>query len=120
MSFRGSDGSVQIECPDSKNMTFRDLNKNGRLDPYEDPCCPIEDRVEDLLSQMTLEEKAGMMFQTTIQIGRDGDLVEAASSQQPYPTCEMVSTRMMNHFNVRNIPEPRVMAEWHNKLQRLA
>ena len=53
-------------------MTFRDLNKNGRLDPYEDPNCPLEQRVEDLLSQMTLEEKAGIMFQTTIRVGVDG------------------------------------------------
>lgn len=43
-------------------IVFRDLNKNGKLDPYEDPRRPIEDRVEDLLTQMTLEEKAGIMF----------------------------------------------------------
>jgi beta-glucosidase len=43
-------------------ISFRDLNKNGRLDPYEDPRRPIEERVEDLVSQMTLEEKAGLMF----------------------------------------------------------
>ena len=36
---------------------YRDLNKNGRLDPYEDPRLPIEVRVEDLLAQMTLDEK---------------------------------------------------------------
>jgi len=34
-----------------------DLNKNGRKDVYEDPAAPIDKRVEDLLSQMTLEEK---------------------------------------------------------------
>ncbi|MDX1674318.1 MAG: glycoside hydrolase family 3 N-terminal domain-containing protein [Longimicrobiales bacterium] len=34
-----------------------DLNKNGRLDPYEDPGRPIPERVEDLLARMTLEEK---------------------------------------------------------------
>lgn len=37
------------------DLSFRDLNKNGRLDPYEDPRRPIDKRVEDLLSQMTLE-----------------------------------------------------------------
>ena len=42
----------------TSNTSFRDLNKNGRLDPYEDPRRPISERVEDLLSQMTLEEKA--------------------------------------------------------------
>jgi beta-glucosidase len=34
-----------------------DLNKNGRMDVYEDPKAEINKRVEDLLSQMTLEEK---------------------------------------------------------------
>ena len=34
-----------------------DLNKNGKVDPYEDPAVPVEQRVENLLSQMTLEEK---------------------------------------------------------------
>jgi beta-glucosidase len=34
-----------------------DLNKNGRMDVYEDPKAPIDKRIDDLLSQMTLEEK---------------------------------------------------------------
>ena len=34
-----------------------DLNKNGRMDVYEDPKAQIDRRVEDLLAQMTLEEK---------------------------------------------------------------
>ncbi|MEM0309163.1 MAG: glycoside hydrolase family 3 protein, partial [Thermofilaceae archaeon] len=34
-----------------------DFNKNGVMDPYEDPTRPVEERVEDLLSRMTLEEK---------------------------------------------------------------
>ncbi len=34
-----------------------DFNKNGRKDIYEDPSQPVEKRVTDLLSQMTLEEK---------------------------------------------------------------
>ena len=53
-------------------MEFRDLNKNGRLDPYEDARNPVETRVEDLLSQMTLKEKAGLMFITMIGMNQDG------------------------------------------------
>ena len=34
-----------------------DFNKNGREDIYEDPAQPIDKRVDDLLAQMTLEEK---------------------------------------------------------------
>ena len=40
-----------------------------RSPAYEDPRRPIAERVEDLLRQMTLEEKAGLMFQTMIGIG---------------------------------------------------
>lgn len=38
-----------------------DFNKNGRMDVYENPSARIEDRIEDLLSQMTLEEKTCQM-----------------------------------------------------------
>src|SRR4029450_341209 len=34
-----------------------DLNKNGRMDVYENPKAEVESRISDLLSQMTLEEK---------------------------------------------------------------
>ena len=37
---------------------WTDFNKNGVKDVYEDPSAPLEDRVEDLLGQMTLEEKS--------------------------------------------------------------
>jgi beta-glucosidase len=42
--------------------TFRDLNENGRLDPYEDPGMTIETWAQDLLRQITIEEKAGPTF----------------------------------------------------------
>ena len=38
-----------------------DFNKNGVMDVFEDPSQPIDKRVEDLLSQMTLEEKTCQM-----------------------------------------------------------
>src|SRR6185503_8005306 len=40
-----------------QNNSYRDLNKNGRMDVYENSNAAIDARVEDLLSQMTLEEK---------------------------------------------------------------
>lgn len=38
-----------------------DFNKNGKMDLYENPKAPLEDRVQDLPSQMTLEEKTCQM-----------------------------------------------------------
>lgn len=37
---------------------WTDLNKNGRKDPYEDPSLPIDERIDDLMAQMTIEEKS--------------------------------------------------------------
>src|SRR5690348_10434619 len=53
---------------------FRDLNKNGRLDPYEDSRLPVEERVADLLAQMTVEEKVGLMFHQMTGMTPDGEL----------------------------------------------
>lgn len=54
--------------------TFRDLNKNGKMDVYEDSKQPVEARVNDLLKQMTLEEKAGMMFINGAKVNEDGSI----------------------------------------------
>ena len=51
-------------------IAYRDCNRNGSLDPFEDPRRPVDERVADLLSQMTLEEKAGMMFHQGLGVGR--------------------------------------------------
>jgi beta-glucosidase len=47
-------------------LTFKDLNKNGTLDKYEDWRLPVDARVADLVSKMTVEEKAGLMIHTSL------------------------------------------------------
>jgi len=101
-------------------LSFRDLNKNGLLDPYEDYRLPIEERVEDLLSQMTLEDKTGLMFQTMISINKDGTLADKKSLMNPVPTTEMIVERKMNHFNVLQLPPIKKMVEWVNRVQKMA
>ncbi|HEU5200478.1 MAG TPA: glycoside hydrolase family 3 N-terminal domain-containing protein [Ktedonobacterales bacterium] len=101
-------------------FAYRDLNKNGRLDPYEDQRRPLEERVEDLLTQMTLEEKAGLLFQPPIGVPADGSLAEQPTPFSRTPTSEFVLKRLLNHFNVFAIAHPRQMAVWYNRLQALA
>ena len=101
-------------------ITFRDLNKNGKLDIYEDPRRPIEERVEDLLKQMTLEEKAGMLFQTMMFINKDGTLKEKMGMIPLPQASDMIARRLMNHFNLLEGTDPRHLAEWHNRIQKLA
>ena len=52
--------SLPAQQPQKQNIYhdgWIDLNKNGRMDVYENPKAPIEKRIDDLLSQMTLDEK---------------------------------------------------------------
>ena len=46
-------------------LRFRDLNRNGTLDPYEDWRLTPDARARDLVARMTLEEKAGTMMHGT-------------------------------------------------------
>ena len=104
----------------SSELSFRDLNKNGRLDPYEDPRRPLEERVEDLLGQMTLEEKAGLMFHTIAGVNPDGTLDPPAQGPFREPITDVVTGKHITHFNVHALPAPRLAAQWHNRLQELA
>lgn len=54
---------VGLQSSDSSiyHKNWIDFNKNGRKDVYENPKAPIEKRVDDLLSQMTIEEKTCQM-----------------------------------------------------------
>jgi beta-glucosidase len=99
---------------------FRDLNKNGQLDPYEDPRQPIAARVADLLGQMTLEEKAGLMFHTFVPVNPDDTMLTGPGMSGRASISEMLLNQGMTHFNVARIAAARPTAEWHNRLQRLA
>ncbi|MGB0112906.1 MAG: glycoside hydrolase family 3 N-terminal domain-containing protein [Ilumatobacteraceae bacterium] len=87
--------------------------------PTLDATAPIEERVQDLLSQMTLEEKVGQMFHTMVLIGPDGTLT-GAFEQMGLPSPEdMVVDRQMTHFNLLGAATITEMAQWHNRLQAL-
>ncbi len=101
-------------------MDYRDLNRNGKLDVYEDVRRPVEERVENLLGQMTLEEKAGLMHHTPIGMNPDGSLIDSPAPFSPVATQELVLGRHIRHFNLYWTPGAREVAAWHNRLQRLA
>ena len=101
--------------------TYRDLNKNGQMDVYEDTRRPIAERVEDLLSQMTLAEKAGQMFINGARVNDDGSL-EDKPGGPPFPgvAIDQIDNQQMSHFNLWGIPSIEAVAIWHNKLQAYA
>src|SRR6476620_9007637 len=58
---------------------FKDANGSGAVDRYEDWRLPVGARVDDLVSRMTLEEKAGLMLIDTIGPGCGGAVTAAAT-----------------------------------------
>ena len=65
-------GARKVEILTEGKFQFKDLNKNGQLDPYEDWRLPMEERIANLVSQMTLEEKVGLMFHPNIAVNESG------------------------------------------------
>lgn len=56
------DPASGVKLLEDDGFAFKDLNGNGKIDPYEDWRLPISERVADLLSQMTTDEKLSMML----------------------------------------------------------
>jgi len=100
---------------------YRDLNHNGKLDIYEDPRQPIEARVEDLLGQLTLEEKAGLMFIHGSMVNPDGSIeLKPENPGFRLNAADMIAGQRMNHFNLWEVPSAMILPVWYNRLQLFA
>ncbi len=120
-----------IEAPfiEKSGIKYRDLNKNGKLDVYEDFNASLEDRVNDLVSQMNIEEKAGAMFVTMIGTTPDGEPVETPiisldmmnmmmSFMLP-SNSELIAKQKLNSFNILSSIDANLMAHYNNAIQKM-
>src|SRR5215213_7075698 len=89
--------------------------------PYLDPALSPEQRTEDLLARMSLEDKAGQLFHSQIGMGLGGTLADADPDFGLPSTEDLVLGRRMTHFNLLGVvDDPRSVASWHNRIQQLA
>ena len=101
-------------------LRFRDLNRNGQLDPYEDWRLTPAARARDLVSQMTLEEKAGAMMHGT---ARSGGPMGGAGVGTGYDTAAnraLIEGAKVNSMITRLGGDPASLAAQNNALQQLA
>ncbi len=98
-------------------MSAADTTAGSRF-PYEDPVLPVDQRVADLLGRMTVEDKAGLMFQSMTAYSDPDQRVDAFG----LPSLNsMIERRRMTHFNLTGSPETaRDMVQWHNRAQDIA
>ena len=101
----------QSNTEKTQESTFRDLNKNGKKDIYEDPSQPIDKRIDDLLSQMTVEEKAGLMFNAI----SGADFGEGLGRVDSF-----ISQVKINHLDMPGRATAKEVMEYSNTVQKLA
>jgi beta-glucosidase len=94
-------------------LKFRDLDRNGRLTPYEDWRLSPSRRAADLLRRMTPAQKAGLLVQTlglpTTATGYDLPAVKV-----------LVADKSMTTLITRLAAAPAVLADQNNRIQAIA
>ena len=112
-------GEVKILVID--NQEFRDLNKNGVLDKYEDYRLAADIRSDDLLSKMTIDEKIGQMFHPPFILKPDlfMFLYEIAVRGNKLTETQILQNNI-THFNLYGNPNPNILGRKINKLQKIA
>ena len=99
--------------------TFRDLNKNNKLDIYEDHRLSSLERSEDLLSKMHLEEKIGQMFHPPFILRPDiWMFIYEMAIRGNKSTESQILFDNISHFNLYGSPSPQELAEQINDFQK--
>ncbi len=101
-----------------EGRTFRDLNRNGKLDKYEDWRLPSAVRAADLVSQMTLEEKAGAAVHASA--AAIGNPMGMGDSYDTAAVGVSIRTRHVNSMITRLSVAPATFATQNNTLQAIA
>jgi beta-glucosidase len=105
---------------EQQGLHFRDLNRNGALDPYEDWRLPPSTRAKDLVSRMTLEEKAGMMMHGTARSAGQGGAIGFRTGYDTTSIGKLIRDVGVNSFITRLSGDPRTLAGEDNELQEIA
>ncbi len=105
----GYSASSGVQILTKSGYAFKDLNRNGKVDIYEDWRKPARERAADLASQMSIEQIAGLMLY---------------SAHQAVPTEEISEAQMkfltednLRHVLVTRVGSPEIAAKWSNNVQ---
>lgn len=95
-------GSRSVPIIVSRGLRFRDLNRDGQLTPYEDWRLAPEQRAADLVSRMTIEEKASAMMHPVMT------------------KADQVTRQFISSVLTRSNKKPAGLAEDNNSFQEAA
>lgn len=117
-------------------LAFKDLNKNGKLDPYEDWRLGAEERAKDLASKMSVEQIAGLMLYSSHQAipaaaggfipgmggtygGKPFRESGAKASDLSDQQTKFLTEDNVRHVLITTVESPAVAAQWNNNAQAL-
>lgn len=116
-----------------EGLAFKDLNKNGKLDRYEDWRLPVAERAKDLASQMTVDQIAGLMLYSRHQSvpAQAGGYFAGTYNGKPFPESgakasdlsdqqkAFLTTDNLRHILMTSVENPTISALWNNNVQEL-
>ena len=127
----GYSGNSGVKILTVAGKKFKDLNRNGKLDKYEDWRLPVEERAKDLASKMSVEQIAGLMLYSGHQsipaapsgnraghyngklFGESG----AKSSDLTDEQKKFLKEDNLRHVLITTVESPEIAAKWNNNLQ---
>jgi beta-glucosidase len=112
--------AVQAPVLQKDGLQFRDLNKSGVLDPYEDRRLTPEQRARDLVARMTLEEKAGTMMHGTVRSTGPNGGVGMGTAYDTAANRQLIDSVKVTNLITRLTADPATIAAQNNALQRIA
>lgn len=113
-------------------LKFKDLNKNGKLDKYEDWRLSVNERAKDLASKMSLEEIAGLMLYSMHQAIPANDAGFSAGTYNGLPFSKaqgvdawaltdaqkaFLKDDNLRHVLITAVKSPEIAAKWNNEMQ---
>lgn len=109
-------------------LYFKDLNKDGKLDKYEDWRLPEDQRIKDLVSKLSIEQIAGLMLYSAHQAIPGRVLVSTYNGKQFTDTRDAPSDLTdqqklflqkdnLRHVLITSVSSPSDAALWNNKAQ---
>ncbi|CAM4226219.1 glycoside hydrolase family 3 protein [Paenibacillus alkaliterrae] len=130
----GYSESSGVRILQQDGLAFKDLNKDGKLDPYEDWRLPAEVRAKDLASKMTIEQIAGLMLYSSHQAipgnmgwfpaTYGGGKAFAESGAEPGDLSDQqlafIKDDHIRHILLTRVQSPETAAVWNNNVQAYA
>jgi len=105
-------GYRDVKLLEIGGLKFKDLNKNNKLDPYEDWRLDATTRANNLASLMTTAEKAGLMMHGTLPLSSERVDVETAKKD--------IIDNAVNTFITRMAGNPNYISHDNNQIQQVA